>query len=152
MLITPRVSEAAAGECQIEPSGRGHAVEVEAGHVEGIRDVLGRGHQIPAKAIIIGGEPQLDSRPIPVILKPVVAVRTAAEVGVVVRCDQIRVPLGSFVRGAGGGQKRFGISRINATEQPSALGRNRSQLQGRTCGGPMNHTLSGVFVRPARHR
>jgi hypothetical protein len=67
-----------------------HPVEIEAGRVECFCGVFGGGEHFLAVELLIRGEPQLDSRPVEVIVQLVVRVRTTAEAGVVVSCDEVR--------------------------------------------------------------
>jgi hypothetical protein len=73
---------------KINPAWHCHPVGIEAGRVEGICGVLRGGRHLVAEAILTGGEPELCGRPVEVVLEPVVGVRAAAELGVIVRCHQ----------------------------------------------------------------
>ena len=146
------VSEVAASQREIEPTWSCHSVEIEPGRVKCVCGVLSRGEHFLAVDLLIRGKPQFGSRPIEVVLQLVVGVRTAAEPGVIVRCDQVGMAPGRVVRGAGRFQQRSRVSGLSGTEQPSALCGNGGQMQSRRCRGPMQYSFGGVLVCPARHR
>ena len=94
----PRVvDEIIAGQCEIKPAWHCHPVEIEAGRVEGICGVLRGGRHLLAGAILTGGEPELCGRPVEVVLEPVVGVRAAAELGVIVSCHTAMAPLVTYL-------------------------------------------------------
>ena len=107
------------------------------------------GHELLTVEVLTGSEPEPRRRPV-VVIEPVVGVRASAEPGVVVRCDQERMPQRRLVRGARRPQQ-FGRTRDHRRGTAERLRGHRGQVQARRRRWTMQY-LGRVLVRPARQR
>ena len=81
---TAVVGEVNAGQGKVESSGGSDPREVESANVEHVGVVMKRGHDLVPVGRIPGDQPELGRRPVEVISRIIVAVRTASEASVVV--------------------------------------------------------------------
>ncbi len=137
---------------EIESSGYGNTVPVEAVRIEHVVVMARRTLEVDEKRLFVGGEEHLDGRPVELVIELVVVVRTPAERTVVIGREQHRTVACRAVGDPRCVEQPCGVRGVDAGEHPRTVRGSRGQIEGRRRGRTVQHPFGGILVRPHRYR